>query len=455
MAKTHVDKLSSSSTLSGRTEAKHRFLKLTQPINDRDLPQPRILEPGKTYSFPFTFVVPAQLLPRACGHRVDHASVSDAHLHVPPSFGDAEMSGFGSTLLDDLAPDMSKITYSINAVLSRVKDDGYENVVASASRKLRIKPAFEEQPPLDIDGTDNDYCHRQEKTIRKGMLSGKLGRLVIEASQPKSFRLPALAPTAELPPVSSMAKVVLRFDPADETSPPPRLSSLTSKMKVMTFFASTPRASFPNRNASLRDMSQGYISEMIPLSSMCVASVEWRKHEFWESPVSRRDSAMSTASTSTTMTINSNTLSAAIIPDPSVSYKGKSFYTATILVPMSLPTNKNLVPTFHTCLISRIYAVHLTISASGAIGTTLTLKLPVQISSEGSESVVERRRESEQIAQAARDADETFQPRNVAPPSQQFMEQSRLGGRNDPPGYNAYEQSMSRGQGIAEVPVFG
>jgi hypothetical protein len=454
VTKTHVDKLSSATTISGRTEATHRFLKLTQPIRQRDLPETRVFEAGKTYSFPFTFVVPAQLLPRACGHRVEHEQVMQAHLQLPPSFGDASLSGYGSSLMDDLAPDMSKIIYSIRVTISQDKD-GYENVLTSASKKLRVKPAFDEQPPLDIDGMDNDYCHRQEKTIRKGMLSGKLGRLVIEASQPKGFRLPALSPTSELPAVSSMAKIVLRFDPKDESSPPPRLSSVTSKLKVMTFFASSPRAKFPNRNLSLMDMSQGYTSEMLSLSSMCVAAVEWRKHEAWESPISRRDSAMSTATASTTMTINSNTLSAAIIPDPSANYKGKTFYTATILVPVSLPTSKNLVPTFHTCLVSRIYAIHLTLSAGGAIGTALTLKLPVQISSEGSMGVLARQRESEQIEQAARDADATFEPRNVAPPASEYMGQSHLDGQNDPPGYNAFRQGMPRERAIAQVPVCG
>jgi hypothetical protein len=356
--------------------------------------------------------------------------------------------------MDDLAPDMSKIIYSIRVVLSQDKD-GYENVLACALKKLRVKPAFDEQPPVDIDGLNNGYCHRQEKTIRKGILSGKLGRLVIEASQPKSFRFPALPSTSELPPVSSMVKVVLRFDPRDENSPPPRLSSVTSKLKVMTFFASTPRPNFPNRNLSLMDISQGYISEMISLSSMCVASVEWRKHESWESPISRRDSAMSTASASTTMTINSNTLSAAVIPDPSANYRGKSFYTATILVPMSLPTSKNLVPTFHTCLVSRVYAIHLTLSAGGAIGTALTLKLPVQISSEGSASVVERLRESEQLEQAARDADAAFEPRNIAPPDSEYLGQSHLDGQSDPPGYNAFQHGMMRERTIAQVPVCG
>jgi hypothetical protein len=459
-SKTHVDKLSSTTAMAGRSEATHRFLKLTQPISEADLPLPRVLEAGKVYAFPFTFVVPSLLLPKSCAHKTNHANIKEAQLQLPPSFGDPELSGFGSSLLDDLAPDMSRVTYAVKATIFRAREDGADNVLAESSKKLRIKPAFDEQPPLDIDGRSDEYCHRQEKTIRKGVFKGKLGRLVVEASQPKSFRLPALPPGAELPPVSTMAKVVLRFDPSDESSPPPRLGSLSSKLKVMTYFASTPRQSFPNRNASLMDMSQGYISDMLNLSSMCVASVEWQKHEAWESPVSRRDSAMSTASTMSTMTMNSNTLSAAAIPDPSASYRGKSFYTATILVPISLPRTKNLVPTFHTCVISRVYALHLSVSTHGSpIGPSLGLKLPIQISSEGSIGVVERRRESEQLEQAARDADAAFEPRNIAPPSSEYTGQSQLGNTNMPPGYNTFQRlrggSMSRQQGAVGVSVCG
>jgi hypothetical protein len=449
--------------MAGRSEATHRFLKLTQPISSEDLPLPRILEAGKVYTFPFTFVVPNHLLPKSCAHNTDHDNVKEAHLQLPPSFGDPELSGFGSSLLDDLAPDMSRVTYAVKVSIFRAREDGADradNVLVEVSKKLRIKPATDEQPPLEIAGRSDEYCQRQEKTIRKGVFKGKLGRLVIEASQPKSFRLPALPPGADLPPVSTMAKVVLRFDPSDEKSPPPRLGSLSSRLKVMTYFSSRPRHSFPVRSSSLIDMSQGYISDMVSLSSMCVASVEWRKHESWESPVSRRDSAMSTASTMSTMTINSNTLSAATIPDPSASYRGKFFYTATILVPITLPRTKNLVPTFHTCLISRVYALHLSLSAHGSpIGPSLSLKLPVQISSEGSVGVVERRRESEQLEQAARDAEAAFEPRNMAPPSSEYTSQSRLGNANLPPSYNTHQQLggdiFAQEQGAQGVSVCG
>ncbi|KAF2427278.1 arrestin [Tothia fuscella] len=451
--KTFVDKLSSTTAMAGRSESTHRFLKLQQPIRNEDLPQPRILAAGRLYSFPFTFVVPSQLLPKSCGHKTTHENVKNAHLQLPPSFGVPELSGFGSSLLDDLSPDMSRVTYSIKAILVRNRDDGSDAVLVEATRKLRIKPVFEEQPPLDIDGISDEYCHRQEKSIRKGVFKGKLGRLVIEAGQPKSFRLPALPPGAELPPISTMAKVVLRFDPAEEHSPPPRLSSLSSKIKVTTFYASVPRRDFPDRASSLTDMSAGYISDMISLSSMCVASVEWKKHESWESPVTRRDSALSTASA---LTMNSNTLSAAVIPDPSASYHGKLFYTATILVPIFLPKTKHLVPTFHTCLISRVYGLHLSLSTHGSpFGPSLSVRVPVQISSEGSVGANERRRETEQREQAILDVDAAFEPRNVAPPNEQYMGQSQI----LPPSYSSFQQQMgggalSRERGAQGVPVF-
>lgn len=442
--------MSSSTTMSGRTKAVHRFLKLEQPIREADLPHPRVLEAGKEYKFPFTFVVPQQLLPLACVHKITHATIRDAHLQLPPSFGDPIVSGYGPTLLDDMAPDMTKITYSIKVKL--LKDEGDDtSTIVEQTKKLRIKPAFEEQPPIDIDGTHEDYCHRQEKTIRKGVLKGKLGRLVIEASQPKSFRLPAVSVGEAIPAVSTMAKVVLRFDPASESCPPPRLGSLSSKLKVCTYFATTPRQALPTRTQMNYDMTQGYISGMIQLSSMCIASVDWQKHEAWESPESRRASTLSTMST---MTIGTNTLSPGVIPDASSSYKGNSFYTASILVPMSLPTSKHLVPTFHTCLVTRQYALHLNLSTHGQpLGPSVNLKLPIQISSEGSVELVQRRRMSEEAVQAAMEAEATFQPRNIAPPSDEHLGNSAVGEMAEPPGYNSFQGHRPSGVSVQRAAV--
>ncbi|TID26779.1 hypothetical protein E2P81_ATG01242 [Venturia nashicola] len=453
LTNTFLDKMSSSTTMSGRTKAIHRFLKLEQPINEADLPQSRILEAGKEYKFPFTFVVPQQLLPLACVHKTTHPTIRDTHLQLPPSFGEPILSGFGPTLLDDMAPAMTKITYGIKVKLLKDEDDEMSTIVETM-KKLRIKPAFDEQPPIDIDGTHEDYCHRQEKTIRRGVLKGKLGRLVIEASQPKSFRLPAVPAGEEIPAISTMAKVVLRFDPASESCPPPRLGSLSSKLKVCTYFATTPRHALPTRTQVNYDMTQGYVSDMVQLSSMCVASVDWQKHEAWESPESRRPSTLSTMST---MTIGSNTLSPGVIPDASSTYKGDFFYTASILVPISLPTSKHLVPTFHTCLVTRQYALHLNLSTHGQpLGPSVNLKLPIQISSEGSVGAVQRRRMSEEAVQAALDAEDTFQPRNIAPPSDEYLGHSAVGGMAEPPGYSSFQGFQTSRASVqrAAVPAY-
>lgn len=386
-------------------------------------------------------MIPQQLLPKACAHKVCHSSIHEAHLHVPPSFGEPETSGWGAALLDDLAPQMAKIVYEIRVQVKKYRpEDGGQTIVSEASKKLRVKPAFEEEPPLDLGiyGKHEDHCLRQEKTIRKGVLKGKMGRLVMEAFQPKEFALPAIPAGKPVPAISTMVKISLRFDPVDEKSPPPRLGSLNSKLKVSTYYAASPRQNYPSRATLAFDMSQGYISEFLALSNMCVSSVEWRRHEGWESPISRRDSALSTISTMTTATISSNTASAASIPDPSANYKGRSFYTATVLVPLTLPTNKHFVPTFHTCLVSRVYGIHLGLSC-GPIGSSLTLKLPVQISSEGSVGSAERRRRSVWVDEAIMEVDEAFEPRNTGPPPEEYLGQSQLGGEaNDLPGYSMF-----------------
>jgi len=50
--RTYVENLSPHSTKC-RTTANHNFLKLTMPTQESEYPQPRILEAGRTYTFPF------------------------------------------------------------------------------------------------------------------------------------------------------------------------------------------------------------------------------------------------------------------------------------------------------------------------------------------------------------------------------------------------------------------
>ena len=329
--------------------------------------------------------------------------------------GDPELAGHGGTLLDDLAPEMSRITYGINVKVTQYRDsDGAAVVLADKMRKVRVKPAFDEQPPLNIDPKDDEYRLRQEKTIRKGLFKGKLGTLVMESTQPKALRIPGARSTTAGP-ITTMAQVLLRFDPASEAAQPPRLNTLATKLKVATFYASAPRHTFPSRASMGIDLAQGYYSESVPLSTLSVASAQWTQHPpsastTTSADLARRDSGISDCSSTT---------SPSSIPRPSKSHHAsRSFYTAKILVPITLPASKNFVPTFHSCLISRVYNLnlHLSVHGPGVGDPSLSLKAPVQIAAEGSEegSAVLRASLAEEMARA--EADAMWVPRSVAPP---------------------------------------
>lgn len=109
VARTYVEKIATASPTNGRTEACHPFIRLVQPIEPSALPEPRVIEAGKVYKFPFTFVVPDTLLPVACTHDKKPGFPDGGHLTLPPTLGDPLVVSTGRSLMDDLTPDMSKI----------------------------------------------------------------------------------------------------------------------------------------------------------------------------------------------------------------------------------------------------------------------------------------------------------------------------------------------------------
>ncbi|KAG9605430.1 hypothetical protein KCV01_g6079, partial [Aureobasidium melanogenum] len=365
--KTFLDKMPSTPGLAGGQSAFHQFLKLRQPISESSYPQPRVFEPGRTYEFPFVFVVPQHLLPRVCKHEVQHESLRDCHLQLPPSLGTI-------TSHDDMSPDMAKIQYQIAARITAANDiNGTPKHLATRMKTIRIVPTVNEQPPVNVLG-DSDYILRSEKSIKKGMFKGKLGTLVIEAEQPKSLRLPK-SYNPEESTISTVAIVKLRFDPAVANSQPPRLGSLSSKLKATTWYATGARMDIPTRKDCLYDHRQGLHSVSIGLSSRCMGNVEWvsrTESAFDEEQLVRRDSGLSQQEVPK-------------YPSPSTKYKGANFWTAEIVVPVALPKDKHFVPSFHSCLTSRTYSLNLSlgIHSAGVGFPSVELKLPLQISTEG------------------------------------------------------------------------
>ena len=361
--KTFVEKMATASPTNYRTEAFQVFLRLLQPLNMNAFSRPRVIKAGQTYKLPFTFVIPQKLLPQSCEH------VHDAHLNLPPSLGDPLTASLNRTLLDDMAPEMSVISYSIRVRITNGRGPtGKPIIMAENSKKLRVVPAVEEQPPLVTYGDlKDDYVLRKEKEIKKGLFKSKLGTLTMESQQPKSLRLPAVRSSNSCP-ITTMATVKVRFDPSEEGAQPPRLNTLSAKLKASTFFSSVPMSELPSKATETPyDSSRGVFVQSVPLSSRCVASAQWQRHD-----ASASDKPFAVPA----------------IPRPSSSHVKKTFYTTQILVPITLPRScKIFVPTFHSCLVSRVYSLGLQLwvqsPSPNITNPSLQLKLPIQISAEG------------------------------------------------------------------------
>lgn len=369
-----------------------QFLRLNQPVDESILPIPRIAEKGKKYTFPFTFVIPQRLLESSCTHRVTNDAVREAHLQLPPSAGDPYFPGEGGCSTDDLFPDMTQISYYIRVkMLRRRESDNKIVTLADSSHKVRVIPNVEEVPPVHVEDHPGDYVLRAEKNIRKGIFKGKLGRLIVEAEQPKDLGFSTCSAATTLVPMS------LWFVPADESFGPPKLGALTVKLRVSTFFSTSPIGYIPRPSSRTNDALLGHYSVSLLLSSRCMEGVKWSKQ----------------------------------------SSLGPTTYKSTLLVPITVPKCKEFVPSFTTCLISRSYILDLsvTVQASTHSHPSVLLNIPLHISHPSTSSPVD-------IAGNG-NVDEFFTPRSVA---HSRSEQNRPG----LPGYSMLVDYQTHARGKVE-----
>ncbi|RDL42554.1 Uncharacterized protein BP5553_02533 [Venustampulla echinocandica] len=436
VVKTYAISLAPTTAAAAKSNAVHRFLRMAMPIAESDYPQPRIAEAGRTYTFPFNFVVPDQLLPRSCSHDCPADHVREAHLQLPPSMGDREVSQ-----RDDLAPEMTKVQYAIRVKVVRTSaTDGKQVVLTEGLKMLNIIPAVAAAPPLNVT-KDDEYVLSKTKTLKKGLFSGKLGKITASAAQPNAIILPA-PNSSTTTAATTMAKIQLRFDPHDESSQPPRLGGLSTKIKASSFFSVRPVPSIPTHNnpTSQIEPHKGVYHTSVPLSSRCVESVSWTQH-LPGLACTRRDSASSSGSSSSD---DSNRRASDLKPDV-------LHYTATIVVPITLPSTKAWIPTFHNCLASRIYILDLSLSihtpGAGVPAYNIGLHLPVQIAAASNFMAPPALTAAEEAAELAASADEHLRPRVMEVPSENLIENSVLPGHQHtvlPPSYEVFAARPAR-----------
>ncbi|RAO66476.1 uncharacterized protein BHQ10_002488 [Talaromyces amestolkiae] len=423
ISKTIIQRQSPVAHITNDLNAFHPFLRLRQPVDPNTYPESREFKPLETYIFPFTFVVPEHLLLHACSHFTTNPHLKAVHTQLPPTLGDAMLSDDGKTMINDMAPMMSEISYKLKVAVMTKNPPASPKpfyAITSVAKKVRIIPATTEQPPLEVGCYSTDgYRVRREKHVRKALLGGKTGRLVVSAAQPKPLQLSAPGSTGFKAPVSSHVKLHVRFDPETENEQPPRLKSTSSKLKVSTFYATQPWSDFPSQAVAeaYNHTTHGVYSETINLSSLCVASAQWKKHDGTELDDSRRSSLVSESSSS---------LAESLIHHPSASssYSGKTFYTASILVPVNLTANRAFVPTFHSCLVSRVYTLDLSLSYQPAstkllLAPSISLHIPIQITSAPGNGLAALEDMSDLLLPETQIEEEFYRPRNVAPPTEE------------------------------------
>ncbi|KAI1487156.1 hypothetical protein F5X96DRAFT_172121 [Biscogniauxia mediterranea] len=414
----------------------HTFLKVAMPIPESSYPVPRIFEAGRTYKLPFHFVIPSQLTINACNHNVSSSSIQEAHVRLPPSLGNWEK--------DDFAPNMSRVTYCVKARAFR--DDGEmgreTTKVMEAAQEIMVLPAIPEDAPLNIADCDQLlYTTSKTKVLKKSILSAKTGQVTVSASQSGAAMIStdghSIAPTT--------ARLNLEFEPSSVDSQPPKVTGVSSKITSVTYFSSSGINHYPNlkdwAESSFGRDGRGCYSSTVSIPPGRIDKVVWRQRSRAHT---RRDSGYctDTPSDSDQSSDSQRPLLSAVTDKKRNSSRGRSkgssapySYTASIQVPIQLPTHKKqFLPTFHSCITSRIYVLNLTVTLlTGSASSNITVSVPLQIGVEAPSPRVDDAQpptfEASMQEDEATAADEFLRPRTLYMPDIAF--QSTLPGYGD------------------------
>jgi len=379
-SKTFVDLMSALPGHQEITKSSQTFLTLRQPGLEARYPLDRTLQRGTTYAFPFEFVVPKRLVDGSCGHQIASPAVREAHLALPPSFSRHDSIGKGGEV-DATVPETTIINYGISATIFKARKlDASKGsaALATAWREILVVPCTDAAPPTDINktttgGAPSDHCLRSVKKMSKGLIRSSLGTVTVEASQPKRMKLQRREDGGANHRFCTVpVNIMLRFDNKKcGTAEAPQVSKITSRLQVNTFYTTSNHQDLPQKNDSVYDRNSRVYTKHLASTSLSPEKVVWKT-----ALPQRKDS----------LDPEPAHLEIADTPSP----LNSSSQTANMLAPVSIPVPTTLVPTFHSCLISRTYILETSIKlTSQGCTRTANLRLPLQISADMGEHFVD------------------------------------------------------------------
>ncbi|KAL5340229.1 hypothetical protein BJX70DRAFT_127961 [Aspergillus crustosus] len=322
--------------------AHHQFLQLEQPLLPTELPNPRVLKKGAKYKFPFAFTVPDYLPNSVCLHPSSNPSLRAAHLDLPPSFG-GNTTGFGRKPRNDYASPKVEVGYTIQGRTQWISPlSGDQETILSTTLRVRITPVLDVTPlpGFGLGPLNEEFAAQREETFYSKKSKLSLGRLTVTLDDPDCLWLPT--PDSGVRGTIDVT-IKLQYIPINlrstHISHIPAISSLKGHLAVTTIFTTTitEESTAPAKRRSFFRQPQNYHEKKLPLPIPSSVALSWT-----------RDSEDS--------------------------------YTSTLSIPVSLP-NENLVPTFHSCLISRIYNLgfQVCLSQTDTVPVKVKVSAPIKI----------------------------------------------------------------------------
>ncbi|KAJ6185172.1 hypothetical protein N7519_006473 [Penicillium mononematosum] len=314
------------------------FLSMDMPIYDY-FGDTNTLKPGKGYRLPFKFIISEELPIHACRHQCANHQIQQEHLQLPGSLSYHSTKSHKS---HDMSPEMAEVVYSINFALWQRDGKAGRSKILEATHPVQILPTRNEHPPILVSGKNKYYRLRAEKSLSTGMLRHSRGKLVACSTQPPAIQLQSLQPTNTN--ASTSLKIDLRFGAARLVQSPPSVLAVEFQLRAMTFFGLEAWQDHPDlTDVSTWGLRRDFWSDYVALTPINELNLEWKSQEEGD----------------------------------------RTIFTASIEACVSLPTHRRYPPTFHSCFVSRVYALKATLfyrAHGNALGrSSISVSVPVEI----------------------------------------------------------------------------
>lgn len=341
-----------------RTYRQRNFLEMQQPIQKDHIAPYEVLEIGFLYKIPFTFIVPDRLPIHACRHGEKHWDVQNSHLALPPTMGCLNYHT-KSPANDDSCPGNLSISYAVEARLAGKHAGTYRSKEPwnFSSKEIAVTPLYSEHiPEFEPDlVTSQKPSYASTPNVSKST-DYKLQLEFLGALPLEHF----FFSHADDESCVNTVPLKVKFNSTVCTSPP-KLSQISRNIVVHTEVHAVPfRAS---NTGPIRESKCRAYTSTVPLGNLDVSSVKWEA-----CPPAIPDSNLLLRSTSAS---------------DQPAERGKQVdYEMVLQVPISIPRNTKLVPSFDSCLISRTYSLEICLAYQkvGITGSSfVNIQLPLKI----------------------------------------------------------------------------